>query len=255
VADELGYHLVGVGEAHAEGPCVKISEQHVEIVGCVAGHYGCELWISRVFSLAKEKQLRIDEEHLAIVEAPERMLFATVAHPERELDIVAACGPRSWSSDAVVHERREELAKFAFKHVGDRRRPIALFDASAKVASAVSELIGGFEAAEEDAAGEWLRFFLEEMDMASPLTFWSRSSTSTCSRNSVDYVGVPANGFSGVTQSLTDRKFDLSAACLDHIAAAATFSMDGSMPDEVWCQGDGSWIAGSSKIPTFARSS
>jgi hypothetical protein len=41
--------------------------------------------------------------------------------------------------------------------------------------------------------------------------------------------------FSGVTESLTDREFDLSATRLDHFAAAATFSTDGSMPDEVWC--------------------
>jgi NAD-dependent oxidoreductase involved in siderophore biosynthesis len=91
------------------------------------------------------------------------MMAVTITHPQGPIGVVVSHTPHSWSPESVIYERRKRFTALAQNHVRDSDRLICLFDASAKVGSIQSEHIGGFEPFGEDAAGECLHIFLQEM--------------------------------------------------------------------------------------------
>ena len=150
---------------------------------------GTQLWIARdTFGLS------IDKSHLRTIVATDRVLVATLRHPQLHIGMIVLHVPSS--------DQHEELATW-WREVDGHMRSLqslpvfVLMDANARVGSIPSQCIGSHHPAEENVGGTNLHLWLTKHAMWLPSTFSScHQGTSdtwqhaTGTRSRIDYIAI-----------------------------------------------------------------
>jgi 2'-phosphotransferase len=232
---KLGVHVCGIQETRAKKACT-FSGLHYYMIQSAAtqrGQSGVALWINVELPFTTDSQgpheQRFHPSQAVVLHDSERCLLVRVQHDRFAVDYLVAHSPdegwggeeqRAWWGDMrkLISTRKQAL-----------ETPVVLMiDSNSRLGSVQSEMIGGFDAAEECPNGSLFREFLGQQRLALPSTgpgghhvHEGASPTWTSTANTshrTDYVGVPVEWLTGVHHSsvLASDRFDMLNAREDH---------------------------------------
>ncbi|CAE7877966.1 unnamed protein product [Symbiodinium sp. KB8] len=205
-----------------------------------AGQYGCALWVNKHVVYARDDgtEHRLRSEHLVVAACSERYLQVHIVAPRLKLAVLVVHGPKA------KHDHDPEVRLFWQARLCDlRRRPkgsdyIVLTDANAHLGSVETDHVGGHGVEPENWEGECFHEFLCQAGACLPSTFalhvgqnWTwRAPGQAATVHRLDYVAIPTEWKSFVTESTVWCDIEALQARQDHLPACLSLSFRKTMP-------------------------
>ena len=230
MADQLGYHVLGIQEARTMTGTIR-SHSHVRFCSgrTQDGLFGIEIWISLTKAYCWDSSgnaffFRAHE--FVIAHSDPRLLVLICASSQLSCVIIAGHAPHSGADDEVsrawwteLERHLERLAKF------DK---ICLLDSNARISGPPDPHFGDLPDGPKDHNAVYLRSFASLQGLFAPATFsawhqgpiatWFHPRHGTASR--LDYVLLPWSWRSGSIISWVDDALTSGRGAIDHLCAA-----------------------------------
>ena len=224
-------HVVGLQETRMRKTARTVADDYFVFSGCATsrGHFGTQLWFSRVLPLDKEGHCFFQKEHFKIIHQDPRSLCVRVLAPFAKMIVISGHAPHSQASEDDKVRWWNELCNITPARYKDWPH-FLLIDANARVGEYSNELIGDFEADSHDANGTYFSDYLAQCGMWLPSTFenihsgdsgtWWHQQGEKWLRG--DYVCLPTQIPFTFCESKVLDNIDLSLLKDDHRPVSAT---------------------------------
>ncbi len=165
-------HVVGLQETRMRKTAKTVADDYFVFSGCATsrGHFGTQLWFSRVLPLDKEGNCYFQKEHFKIIHQDPRSLCVRVLAPFAKMIVISGHAPHSQASEDDKARWWNGLCNITPARYKDWPH-FVLFDANARVGEYSNELIGDFEADSHDANGTYFCDYVAQCGLWLPSTF------------------------------------------------------------------------------------